>query len=150
VLVMSNNHKQPVQTSSPAQSIWRDVDQNKFRMKVVELEIASKEVPRDPKVYSEADWLHPGVRVGESRHVLPFGVEQQLADDLAFIAAAEEGVNAVSAVGLEEAPERDGIVVRLAANEGIKENVEETLKRIFRLLKQCSSRRTLNPLGTIS
>ena len=147
---MSNNYKQPVQTSAPSQSIWRDVDQGKFRKKVVELEIASKEVPRDPKVNRETDWPHPGVRPGENAHVLPFGVEQQLADDLAFISAAEEGVNAVSAVGLEEATERSGIVVRLAANEGIMENVQETLKMIFGLLEQCASRSTVKPSAPFS
>jgi hypothetical protein len=147
---MSNVYKQPVQTSPPTQSIWREVDQDNFRKKMVELEIASKEVPRDPKVYREADWLRPGVRPGEDTHVLPFGVEQQLADDLAFIAAAEEGVNAVSAVGLEEATEHGGIVVRLAANEWIRENVQETLKTIFGLLEQCASRSTVKPSNPFS
>lgn len=147
---MSNDNKLPVQTSSPAQSIWRDVDQNRFRMKVVELEKASQEVPRDPKVYRESDWLRSSVREGENRRVLPFGVEQQLADDLAFIAATEEGVDAVSAVGLEEAAERDGIVIRLAANEGIRENVQETFETIFGLLKQCALRSTPTPLSITS
>jgi hypothetical protein len=147
---MCNDLKQPVQTASPAQSIWRDVDQNEFRMNIVELERASKEVPRDPKVYREADWHPRGITPGQNRQVLPFGVEQQLADDLAFIAAAEEGVNAVSAVGLEEAAEQDGVVVRLAANEGIRENVQETLEAIFGLLEQCASGSTLKPLGTSS
>jgi hypothetical protein len=147
---MSNNCKQLVQTASPAHSIWRYVGQNEFRRKVVELAKASKEVPRDPKVYTKADWVPSGVRVGKNRHVLPFGVEQQLADDLAFIAAAEEGVNAVSAVGLEEAAERNGIVVRLTANEGVRENVQETLETIFVLLKQCASSSTLKPLGLTS
>jgi hypothetical protein len=145
---MCNDRKQPVQTASPAQSIWRDVDQNTFRVNVVDLERASKEVPRDPKVYREADWLSRSVAPGGNCQVLPFGVEQQLADDLAFIAAADEGVNAASAVRLEEAAEQGGVVVRLAANEGIRENVQETLETIFGLLKQCASGSTLEPLGT--
>lgn len=147
---MMSNNKQRVQTSSPAQSIWRDVDQKEFRLNIVELEKASNEVPRDPKVYREADWVPPCIRVDETHHVLPFGVEQQLADDLAFIAAAEEGVNAVSAVGLEEAAEQSGIVVRLAANEGIRENVRETLKMIFGFLEQCASKGRHKPISTTS
>lgn len=144
---MSNDDKLPVQTASPERSVWRDVVQTKFRMKVVELEKASREVPRDPKVYTHAEWLAQSSPIGGKVRRLPFGVEQQLADDLAFIAAAEEGVNAVSAVGLEENSGQSGIIVRIAANEGVRKDVQETLETIFGLLKQCASRSMLNPFS---
>jgi hypothetical protein len=87
----------------------------------------SNEVPVDPKVYNEDNWLAYGTRTSEARHILPFTVEQQLADDLAFIAASREGVKAVSAVGLEEIDEHCSLIVRLADGSGTN---DDSLTRI--------------------
>jgi hypothetical protein len=136
--VMAGDQKLPVRTASREQSVWKDLNENEFRRNVIELEKVSNEVPRDPKVYTQDNWLARGTRTVEAMHTLPFGVEQQLADDLAFIAAAEEGVKAVSAIGIEEADEHRGLIVRLAANDVIPGNVPRTLEMMFHIVKQCA------------
>jgi hypothetical protein len=137
---MPNHQQLPAQTASRKESIWRDVNHNDFRSNVVALQNASNEVPRDPKVYTKDEWLARGIRAVDIGHVLPFNVEQQLADDLAFIAAAEEGVKAVSAVGLEELVEHRGLIVRLAANDVMPRHIPETFEKMFGILKHCARR----------
>lgn len=84
------------------------------------------------------DWerghTHPG-------HQLPLGVEQRIADDLAFIAAAEEGVEAVAAASLEELVDGKGLRVRLAMNAGVPMKTREVLRSMFDTLSTCASQR---------
>ena len=46
----------PVATANAQQSVWRNLDQDDFRRRIVNLQRASNEVPADPLVYSAADW----------------------------------------------------------------------------------------------
>lgn len=135
---MASDQKLPVQSASRSQSVWKDIDEYEFRRNIIELEKVSKEVPRDPKVYTLDNWLARGTRSVDMEHILPFHVEQQLADDLAFIAASQEGVKAVSAVGIEELDKHSGLIVRLAANDVIPDDVPTTFESMFRILKQCA------------
>lgn len=129
-----------VDTSSDAKSIWRGLDRNQFRTNIVALQRASNQVPCDPKKHSRNEWHNPRISHDDPSYLLPFEVEQQLADDFAFIAAAEEGVQAVSAVALEESLDPAGLTIRLAANETVPERVPDTLKIIFKLLGRCAKR----------
>ena len=132
--------KLAVDTASVGNSIWREVGWNAFRNHVVTLQRASNEVPSDPLVHSATQWQAAHRESNDDARTLPFDVEQRLADDIAFLAAAEEGPKEVSAVVLEEQYEPGGLIIRLAANQSIPRGVEDTLRAMFDLLSQCSSR----------
>lgn len=127
-----------VNTATGQKSIWRDPNYDQFRTKVVALERASKEVPCDRKFHQRKEWHNSRICNDDSSRLLPFEVEQQVADDFAFLAAAEEGAKGVSAVGLEESIDPLGLVIRLAANDLVPRKVEDTFKVIFDLLHRCA------------
>ena len=132
-----------VNTAHDDQSIWQSVDRDTFRRHIIDLQQASNEVPSDPVVHSASEWLATHGTGSDLDYSLPMDVEQRLADDLAFIAAAEEGPKEVSAVALEEQVDPPGLLILLAANEKFPVGVEDMLKACFRLLSQCASRSTL-------
>ena len=70
--------------------------------------------------------------------MLPFDVEERLANDFAFIAAAKKDVEAVSAVALEEAVNSHSLTVRLAANGNISDGVISRLASILVTLQNCA------------
>lgn len=127
-----------VNTATGQKSIWRDPNYDQFRTKVVALERASKGVPCDRKFHQRKEWHNSRICNDDSSRLLPFEVEQQVADDFAFLAAAEEGAKGVSAVGLEESINPLGLVIRLAANDLVPRKVEDTFKVIFDLLHRCA------------
>ena len=132
--------KLAVDTATLGNSIWRKIGWNTFRHHIVALQRASNEVPSDPVVHSAAQWQAAHRESNDDARTLPFDVEQRLADDIAFLAAAEEGPKEISAVVLEEQYEPGGLIIRLAANESVPRGVEDTLRAMFDLLSQCSSR----------
>ena len=94
-------------TSDPDSSIWVDPSEDTFRRHLVQLEECTNAVPVDPQVFP----LQEDSNV--SPHTLPLALEQQLADDLDFLAAIEEGAQSVAAVCLEE--HAKGLTIRFAA-----------------------------------
>ncbi|KAJ4376800.1 hypothetical protein N0V86_006918 [Didymella sp. IMI 355093] len=96
-------------TSNPENSIWLDIHEDTFRQHLVELEKRTNAVPVDPQMFplEEDDTT--------TERILPLRVEQQLADDLAFLAAIEEGAQSVAAVCLEEHMQPTHLTVRFAA-----------------------------------
>ena len=132
--------KLAVDTASFGNSIWRKVGWDTFRHHIVALQRASNEVPSDPLVHSATQWQAAHRKSNNDTRMLPFDVEQRLADDIAFLAAAEEGPKEVSAVALEEQYEPGALIIRLAANQSVPRGVEDTLRAMFVLLSQCSSR----------
>lgn len=126
-----------VSTASHQDPVWKTVTRNVFRTNVVDLQRASAKCPADPGVHSRA----PRLGNDDDLHVIPFEVEQRLADDFAFLAAFNKDVWTITAVALEEVSQPRGLVVRLAANAAIDPLVLETLNQILRLLRQCSKRR---------
>lgn len=142
---MSNGKLLPVRTASANQSIWRGTNLDTFRTNVVTLQHASSKVPSDPEDHSAGLWLAQRTDAVNSVHLLPFDVEQRVADDLAFIAAAEEGVKSVSAVALEQHVGAVGLTIRLAANETIPKNVPSSFRRLFDLMAQCATDRSPYP-----
>lgn len=136
---MSDGQLLNVNTSSPGKSIWRGLGRDQFRRNILALQRASNDVPCDPKIHVRNEWHNPRVRYDNPSYVLPFEVEQRLADDFAFIAAAKEGVKAVSAVVVEESLDPAGLTIRLAANQTLPERVPDTFKVIFNLLQKCAT-----------
>ena len=143
---MSNGGSLPVQTASKKQSIWQGTNLNTFRTNVVTLQDVSSRVPSDPEDNSARSWLAQGTTAVNSVHLLPFDVEQRVADDLAFIAAAEEGVKSVSAVALEQHVGASGVTIRLATNQTIPKDVPSSFRRLFDLMSQCATDRSPYPL----
>lgn len=135
-----------VNTASGQKSIWQHLNYDQFRTKVVALERASKEVPCDRKFHQRKEWHNPRICNNDPSRLLPFEVEQRVADDFAFLAAAEEGAKGVSAVGLEESTDPLGLVIRLAANGFVPQIVPGTFKAIFDLLHRCAIKSIFNLL----
>lgn len=75
--------------------------------------------------------------------MLSFASEQRLADDLAFISAAQEGVESVAAVCIEEKIDPPGLTLRIAANEGVKGKVRDAMTNICDILASCAMNGTL-------
>ena len=96
-------------TASPENSIWRDLPEDTFRQHLVQLEKRTNAVPVDPQLFTSPD------NASVKDHTLPLRIEQQLADDLAFLAAIEEGAQSVAAVCVEEHVQTAGLTVRFAA-----------------------------------
>lgn len=105
---------------------------------MVALEKASGEVPSDPKVHSAQEWPEITSQQNNCKYLLPFPVEQRLADDFAFVAAAKEDPKAVSAATVQERSDGLGSIVRLAANDGVLPEVEDTFRAMLELLASCA------------
>ena len=135
---MLHDQPLPVNTAPTLDSVWRYLPRDNFRRNVVALQRVSNEVPGDPVVHSRDEWSEPRIRHDDPNYVLPFSIEQRLADDFAFLAAAEEGVKTVSAVGLEQDVEHHGMIVRLVANDTIPPDVPKTFHLMFDLLIKCA------------
>ena len=121
-------------------SIWEGVDREDFESTTWELhKIAPSQksfavTSAKPSRHGEAS------NRGSQQYTLPIGVEKQVCDDIAFLAAWECSPECVTAASLQESANAGGITVNLAANEGISTHVMQTLDEIFRLLEACAQR----------
>ena len=107
---------------------------------MVALEKASDNVPSDPRIHSVSVRQSQVLQQDADKRVLPFHVEQRLADDFAFVAAAKEHPSAVSAATVEECTDGSGLTIRLAANDGVPPAVADTLRAMLELLARCAER----------
>lgn len=111
-------------------SIWRDIPENVFRSHLIRLSKLSKEVPAWPK--SNLPPL-------DIRSNPEFKVECMIAQDFAFLAAVQEGVESVSAACVMHVPD-ESVVIRIASNQGVPQGVRDFFAEIVTLLQQCSRR----------
>lgn len=112
-------------TASPDRSIWLQISEDTFRQHLVALEKCTNAVPVEPQLFP----LEPNAVA--SAHTLPLHVEQQLADDFAFLASVEEGAQSVAAVCLEEHVQPASLTVRFAALDlSLSDDVKTALQRI--------------------
>ena len=111
------------------QSIWKDITENVFRRHIVDLALKSHEVPKDPRTYSAPSAIN----------LQAFNLERTLAQDFAFIAAANEGVESTSAACVEGVAGSQSLVLRLASNEGVQSNVRSTLDKVLSTLRHCAN-----------
>lgn len=121
------------QTADPEFSIWHDLPENIFRQHLVDLEKITNSVPVEPQTF-------PLAQSDESDdYTLPLSVEQQIADDFAFLAAIEEGAQSVAAVCLEEHIQPARLVVRFAALDlSLNDEVKNALNAITHILSTIS------------
>ncbi|KAF2869865.1 hypothetical protein BDV95DRAFT_89616 [Massariosphaeria phaeospora] len=127
-------HDQPAMlspnTAKLGHSIWDGLSRKVFERDLDALS-STNHVPVSQTLQSN-EWP-----TDRGQEIFPFEVEKQLCDDIAFIAAYDYGVEYVSAVTVEPG-ESGGIVVRLAANQGVSTRVIDALQEVFSLLKTCA------------
>lgn len=121
-------------TAAPDKTIWKRIKRASFESSVAQLN-ETKPIP-ETRDYSADD-----VSIPRNGYPLPFDVERQLADDFAFFAAYESGVDYVSAATVCATTGDIGLTVSLAANEGIATCVEKFFKDIFVALENCAQKR---------
>jgi hypothetical protein len=129
----------PVRTSGKDHSIWKPLNENTFRKHIMQLCSISKDVPVDPHVHTKEAWRTRGERTALEDASIPFTVEMQVADDFAFLAAATEGAHSVSAAAIETVEDPKGLIIRLAANEGVASPVKQALTEMLDSLQLCGS-----------
>ena len=137
---MFSDQHLPLRTASRKNSIWRELPENRLRRDMVTLEQASNAVPEDARVHSLQSWETQTTPQEQSNRTLTLVVEQRLADDLAFVAAAEEGVRAVSAAAIEERLDSTGLMIILTANETVAPNVLDAFRVMTQILGNCATR----------
>jgi hypothetical protein len=120
-------------TANPENSIWRHLPEDAFRQHLVDLEKITNAVPVEPQIFP-LDRYNLEAKDG---YTLPWSVEQQLADDFAFLAAIEEGAQSVAAVCLEERLKPAGLTVRFAALDlSLNDNIKDALRAITSTLSK--------------
>jgi hypothetical protein len=122
-------------TANPESSIWHDLPEDTFRQHLVQLEEITNSVPVEPQTFPLA--LHSDG--SKNDYTLPLSVEQQIADDFAFLAAIEEGAQSVAAVCLEEHIQPARLTVRFAALDlSLNDQVKDALGAITKILSTTS------------
>jgi hypothetical protein len=115
-----------VRTRKPSQSIWLNLPEDEFRQHLVNLEERTNAVPIAPHTFTAAEWPTTSLDGSQHSYTLPLEVEQQLADNLACLAAVEEGAQSVAAVCIEEHPHAPRLTLRFAA---LDVSLNDTIKR---------------------
>ncbi|KAK5076221.1 hypothetical protein LTR64_006301 [Lithohypha guttulata] len=134
---MTANSGIPVCTAAPEQSIWRDLPEREFRHHLIDLERRTNAVPANVQIFTPSN----DFGAQDLNHVgLSFTIEQQLADDLAFIAAVKEGAQSVAAVCLEQhLSPVSRLVVRIAAADTIDNSVRSAMASVCSNLSKVST-----------
>lgn len=128
----------PLRTAKPNSSIWKRLSEDDFRRTVIALSRATNGVPVDSKLWWSTSRSSQSLPSLTDDRLLSSKTERRLADDIAFISAAQEGVESVTAVCIDELREPPGLVFRIAANEGIREEIRGALQRICECLMSCA------------
>ncbi|KIX97397.1 uncharacterized protein Z520_06849 [Fonsecaea multimorphosa CBS 102226] len=131
--------RKPLRTANPDNSIWKGLSEDAFRRTIIALSRATGGVPVDSKDWWSTTDHEESLPPSTTIRLLPYQTEQRLADDLAFISAAQEGVESVAAACVEEIREPPGLIFRVAANEGIREEIRTALEQICACLMSCAS-----------
>ncbi|KAK2059324.1 hypothetical protein LY76DRAFT_653434 [Colletotrichum caudatum] len=115
--------------------LWTIDDETKFHQAIVQVS-KLRQTPRQ-----EANYRHQ-YRGGpqSSDHVLRLKDEMQLADHVTFIAHSSEGFSEIAAACVEERPDQQGLLIRLARNELQRTEEVESIRCLLRVLEGCASR----------
>ncbi|KAH0837407.1 hypothetical protein FOPE_04975 [Fonsecaea pedrosoi] len=126
----------PVQTAKHQHSIWQDVPEDAFRRRIVALSAATKGVPGDARYSVSRSASTQDIPPATGSRTLSFKTEQRLADDIAFILATQQGGDSITAVCVEEIAEPAGLIIRVAATEGVPGEIQRSLEM---RLEKCTS-----------
>lgn len=111
-------------TAPPDRSIWQSLPEPTFRQHLVDLEKRTNAVPIDPTIFPLPDLPSP--------HTLPLPLEQSFTNDLAYLAAIEEGAQSVAAVCLEHHTSPPRLTARFAALDlSLSQDVKTALRDIL-------------------
>lgn len=122
-------------TASNDASVWKIVRRAEFEKNVSGLR-RENDVPAMSHIYPLDDFAPR--KSHQDYALLTLDIEKELADDVAFIAACEEGAYTVTACTIEASS--DNLRFILAANEGIQPHVEDVVKSILSTLERCAQR----------
>lgn len=128
----------PLRTAKPNSSIWKELSEDAFRRTVISLSRATDVVPVGSKLWWSTSRSSQSLPSLTNCRLLSCQTERRLADDIAYISAAQEGVERVAAVCIDELREPPGLIFRIAANEGIREEIRDALQRICDCLMSCA------------
>ncbi|KZL65166.1 ott 1508-like deaminase [Colletotrichum incanum] len=114
--------------------LWTINDETKFHQAIAQL----SKLRQTP--LQEANYRHQ-YRGGpqSSDHVLRLEDEMQLADHVAFIAHSSEGFPEIAAACIEERPDQQGLLIRLARNELRRTEEVKSIRCLLRVLEGCAS-----------
>ncbi|KAJ4353928.1 uncharacterized protein N0V89_005659 [Didymosphaeria variabile] len=146
--------RQQVSTAPSERSIWTSVqDETTFRQAAVDLALTTSECPWDadiglpplpgaPHIGDYIDVPQPQPE-REDKYILSEQIEHRLANDFALIAASREAVFSVTAACVEEHADTGGhlkgLKLWLAANEGVSEELKDSLTDIWDCLSHSTS-----------
>lgn len=129
--------RQSAQTASQENSIWKTLPEDTFRRSIIALR-AKNEVPCEQRRWWSASYSRLQLSAPSSSRTMSLNTENQLANDFAFIAAAKPGPRGVTAACVEETSEPPGLIIRIAANEGVSMETREALVQICKCLMACA------------
>ena len=136
------NEPRPLKTASAPHSIWRDLGEDNFRENIARLVEVSGRVPCDARTNDLEHWEEAHLPATEAdERLLDLRTERLLADDLAFIAVYKKDSTTVSAVAIEEPRHGEGLVIRVAANQGVASRTQIAFRSIFERLSSYASKR---------
>ena len=121
--------------SQTPNTVWTPISEDRFARTVQEVRTIFAQVPGEARIHDQKS------RQASSRdHILPYNVQYQLAQDIAFIAACEEGVHTVSAATVEKRTTEQGLTFTVARNSGVEPSVREGILGIGRCLELCAQK----------
>jgi hypothetical protein len=130
---------QALRTAGAQESIWKPISETAFRQNVVKL-LKITDLPVVPGSAFDTIQGRPSAASGDIKkdgcHMLPIELEQSLANDFAFLAAADEGARSVTACCIEEDKKRKCLAICLASNDGVPANVRDGLRSLCDMLAE--------------
>jgi hypothetical protein len=119
--------------SGKESTIWAPIAEEQFLETVKAVFVASGQVAGSLRTY-DLD------RDEQEGYIIPFSVEYELAQDIAFVAANEEQAKAVSAATVTKNDNEPGIAIAIASNAGIQHSARKLLNNIAITLQQRARR----------
>ena len=125
----------PHSASQTPNTIWTPISEDRFLRTVQEVRAVFAQVPGKACTHDQKSG-----QANSEDHVLPYNLEYQLAQDIAFIAAHEEGVHTVSAATVEGKTMEQSLMFTIASNSGVGPSVREGILTIGRCLERCAQK----------
>ena len=111
-------------------SVWRTVNRKKFEYNVIRIASSTK----IPKI--SADKIKP---LDDSYALFTVAMEEQLANDVAFVAVAKSGPKAVRSVTVQAAQSVARLSITLASNESVPTDVQQAFGIMCTVLARCAN-----------
>ncbi len=121
--------------SKTSNTIWTPISEECFLKAVRGVFSASRQTAGVFRVYNSRPQANQA-----TSPALPFEIESQLTQDFAFIAAYEEGANAVSAASITPQATGRGMAINIASNSGVDAFVQTPFGEISRVLERCAQK----------